>query len=610
LPRSPRISSAYLSEAKTLAENPRQLEAYDSQGNCVVLAGPGSGKTKTLTLKLARMLAEDVPAPFGVACITYSQECARELERRLDRLGLRDATGLFVGTLHGFCMRHIVQPYGRLGGLDVPAAVEVATNHQREAAYSAAATRLFGQTRPPFRLDEIGRHRRVHLDDAAQMDAANDLLARFARFYVQELRRRGVIDYDDQILLGHRLVAQHDWVRRSIAAKFPVLAVDEYQDLGIPLDRIVRQLVFNAGVRLFAVGDVDQAIYGFTGADPALLEAISREPGVERVRLELNYRSAGDIVAASELVLGEVRGYAPHDPNRKATIAFRGCPEGLEQQAKMVATELIPQALAAKPGRQPGDIAVLYRTAEIGDRMAEALDAARIQYVRNDNLAPYRSVPLTSWIEDAAGWCAGGWQTREPPFGSLLKRYRGFSGRGKTEADAAREAVDLMDFLWDRRDRDRSAQDFVRELETEFLQPLYELNPSLSDQRDQVRRMSAALADDGRLAGATIAQLAGRDGAPDRVNLLTLHSAKGCEYDVVAMIGLDLGIIPWVGEDERSLRESRRLFYVGLTRARDEVHMYCSGWVWNRRFGRRENNGISPFVRELHDRLKEKAANN
>jgi len=111
------MSAAYLAQAADLAGNPGQLAAYDSTGHCVVLAGPGSGKTKTLVLKLSRIMAEDVRAPRGAACITYSQECARELTRRLERLGLREAPNLFIGTVHGFCLRpshHAVWPARRL----------------------------------------------------------------------------------------------------------------------------------------------------------------------------------------------------------------------------------------------------------------------------------------------------------------------------------------------------------------------------------------------------------------------------------------------------------------------------------------------------------------
>ena len=104
--------------------------------------------------------------------------------------------------------------------------------------------------------------------------------------------RRGLVDFDDLVIFGDRLVADHDWVLPAIQARWPVLAVDEYQDLGLPLHQIVQRLAFVGGVRLFAVGDADQSVYGFAGADGALLLELGERPDVETVRLELNYRSA------------------------------------------------------------------------------------------------------------------------------------------------------------------------------------------------------------------------------------------------------------------------------------------------------------------------------
>ncbi|BCG82985.1 MULTISPECIES: 3'-5' exonuclease [unclassified Mesorhizobium] len=121
-----------------------------------------------------------------------------------------------------------------------------------------------------------------------------------------------------------------------------------------------------------------------------------------------------------------------------------------------------------------------------------------------------------------------------------------------------------------------------------MLDALMAAEPSLADQREQVVRMSAALAVGGPLADLDLASLGGRDASPLHLNLLTPHSAKGCEYDVVIMAGLDLGGLPWRNEQPAARRESQRLFYVGLTRARDEIHMLYSGYVdtgRGRRFG-------------------------
>lgn len=117
---SPQTSSKYLQAAQQLRGQPGQWAAYESTGNCCVLAGPGSGKTKTLVTKLARVMAEDVRSPQGVACITFSNEAARRLIRRLRKLGLEQSPRLFVGTVHSFCLLHLLLPFAQLAGLKLP----------------------------------------------------------------------------------------------------------------------------------------------------------------------------------------------------------------------------------------------------------------------------------------------------------------------------------------------------------------------------------------------------------------------------------------------------------------------------------------------------------
>ncbi|MCB4825128.1 ATP-dependent helicase [Roseicella aerolata] len=596
------VSAAYRLQSSDLAGNPGQQAAYDSTGHCVVLAGPGSGKTKTLVLKLARILAEDVRAPRGAACITYSQECARELTRRLERIGLREARNLFIGTVHGFCLRHLLMPYGRLADLPVEFPLNVATQRQSDQILKRVGDRLFG-TGHPHKAIDLGRHRRSVLDRTTLAWRSAEELAAWTEAYEAELRRDGLIDYDDMVVFGQRLISEHDWVLPLVQAKFPVLAVDEYQDLGVALDRIVRRLAFQGGVRLFAVGDYDQSIYGFTGADGALLVELAERDDVERVQLQLNYRSASRIISASEMALGEARGYVASDSKRQAVIAFVHCNDGLQGQAAHAIAAIIPEALAAKPGRRLGDIAILYKDFKVGDIVAAAAGAAGYDYVRVDNAAPYRKVALTSWIEDCAAWCAGGWREGRPQLRGLLDRWLGFHRARVPDVQARNEARRLTELLWSLRADAGLARDFVASLRARMLDALLAAEPALGDQREQVVRMSAALADGGALAELDLSSLGGRDGSPLHLNLLTLHSAKGCEYDVVIMVGLDLGSLPWRREAPAKLRESRRLFYVGLTRARDEVHMLYSGFVDTPRG--RMHYGRSPFLGELETRMSE-----
>lgn len=594
---SPQSSSKYLQAAQQLRDNPGQWAAYESTGNCCVLAGPGSGKTKTLVTKLARVMAEDVQPPRGVACITFSNEAARELTRRLRQLGLEQSPRLFVGTVHSFCLLHLLLPFAQLAGLKLPYPLKVATESEAACIYRAAAEKLRGNQQP-VRKEEVDRHRRVNLDRDSEVWTQNDEMTGLAETYEKELRKRGLIDFEDIVHYGQRLVNEHDWVLKVIRAKFPVLAVDEYQDLGAALDRIVRRLTFDAGVRLIAVGDVDQSVYGFTGANSELLEELSKANGVETIRLKVNYRSGTGIINVAQRALGKDRGYESSEPERQASVQAHKCDKGLQHQAEYAMQTLVPAALAAKKGRQLGDIAVLYRNRNVGDAAAIEAVKAKYPFVRIDNAAPYRKVPLTSWVEDCAIWCAGSWKASSPPLHDLQGRWLSFHG-GLSDKLARAAAAGLTRFLWDHRG-DSAALDFVTALRAELLDKLIGDRTELADQSEHVEGMHKALDKSGVLAGTTKAQLGRRDGAPKQLNLLTLHSAKGTEYDVVIILGLDQGEFPspsWMDNTPQKMEEARRLFYVGITRARDEVHLVYSGFKHKPdRYGRIWSEGPSQFL--------------
>lgn len=594
-------SNLYLKAAMELKRNREQWRAYESKGHCVVLAGPGSGKTKVLTAKLARLIAEEVSPPRGVACLTFNAECVKELTGRLARLGIRPSRNVFVGTVHSFCLKAVVQPYGRLAGLDLPDPLRIAMPSDSERLFSQAKDQIVGlDERPEEWRRRCDRYRRTFLDRAApEWRSKDSQCADMIEDYERRLRAAGFIDFDDMVLLGLRLIETHAWVRKVLTARYPALAVDEYQDLGLTLHRLVTSLCFGTenNCRLFAVGDPDQSIYSFTGAEPELLRMLAEDRRVEKVHLRLNYRSRSNIVSASEVALGEKRGYEAASGDG-GIIDFHKCKDGLSHQVRHACEQLIPTALASGVARNLGEIAILYRDKKQGDVAAEVVASAGLEFVRVDGNAPYRSSPMTTWLECCATWCAGGWRTGEPGLSDLLARWRFFNGAVASDRENLNRSRELVRFLFSRRDTDESLGSWLKSFYDSCLKAAFERVPLLGDEAEKVKSILSLCEPGKKLAGWSVVQFGGQGGTPDHLNLMTLHSAKGLEFDVVFMIGLEQGQLPFYNENTPALkREPRRLFYVGLTRARSEVHMLYSGWY--EAYGRRYTNGPSEFLEEV-----------
>ena len=404
------------------------------------------------------------------------------------------------------------------------------------------------------------------------------------------------------ILAGLSLVEQHEWVRKALLARFPILVVDEYQDLGRPLHFIVNALRTRAGMRLFAVGDPDQSIYGFTGAEPGLLQELVEAEGVEVARLKLNYRCGPTIVRASEAALGAARGYESNS-SEPGTIDIHHRPAGLEDQANFAVDDLIPQALLRGDSRELGDVAVLYRDRFDGDVIATAVEQRGWEFIRIDQGNPYPRSPLVYWLEDCATLCAGGWSAGYPRLTHLIWTWLGLNPASSTDEQRTALQNSLVGFLHDHRDPDTSLHHWLGEFHSAVLTNPLASEPTLRDEGESFEKLLAACAPDARLAAFTVAAFGGQGGSPSHLNLMTLHSAKGLEFDVVVMIGLEDGRLPhFASRTAAKLSEDRRLFYVGLTRAREELHLVYSGWYANQ-YGLRFNNGRSRFVVEVEQAL-------
>ena len=246
-----------------MSSNSEQFDAAREHGHCVVLAGPGSGKTKTLTAAMARVLVEDVVDPRGIACITYNNECALELESRLARLGIQSNERVFIGTVHSFALAQVIGPYARCIPGFLPADFRIATADECKEAIELAYAAVFNdQFDPHSRWSFAAEKRRRDVDRSlAGWRGQNEELADFIEAYEARLRKRGLVDFDDMPLLAYRLVKDHGWIRDALRSRFPVLFVDEYQDLGHALHELVLLLCFEGGMRLFAVGDYGAAIW-------------------------------------------------------------------------------------------------------------------------------------------------------------------------------------------------------------------------------------------------------------------------------------------------------------------------------------------------------------
>ena len=585
----------YLHAAEDLRRNRGQWDAYNSTGHCVVLAGPGSGKTKTLTIKLARILAEDVEPPRGVACITYNNECARELEQRLDALGVQPGGLVFIGTVHSFSLTQIVMPYAKSAGLGLPDDFRVATKQDQQRSLNWAYDRVIGGTENPQNWElRMGRYRRTILNrDSLEWRTRDPQLAQLVEAYEEELRTQGLIDFDDMPLLAVRALRENPWIQRAILAKYPALIVDEYQDLGIALHRIVMGLCFSTGIRLFAVGDIDQSIYGFTGARPDLLRRLSDRDDVETVRLRFNYRCGSRIITASQYALGEERDYEAREGAEDGSIFFYERSGAYGQHAEYLFSSVLPNALARMPDLTLGKIAILYPAAWIGDAVSDAARRHGFGIIRTDGNALYpRSSRLMRWLELCAIWCCGGWQTGTPRFSKLFGEGNRIFAEVLTHDDLRLPFQRaLLAVLWERRNCAMSLNNWLQGINADIVANLISRSRTLHDEGIILQEFIGKTAVGGVAEGMTLGQLAGHGESNDRINLSTLHSAKGREFTLVVLFGMDNGRIPRTGANENELREARRLFYVGITRAEREVHIIFTG------------SRPSPFVREIQQRL-------
>lgn len=582
--------------------NPRQLESYKTDGHCVVLAGPGSGKTRVLVARVARLFTQRARGPRGVACITFSHEAEREMRTRLRELGLNPGKRLFVGTVHGFCLACVVAPFARLFCRDLDSGLAVAGRRQQDDAFHTALTDIGLKDSHRVWRRRFDAYRRTEFSvDKGCLHEDSELIWLVKR-YEDRLLKKGLLDFEGLVRLAMELIRQQEFVRLALEARFPFLVIDEYQDLGYPLHIIARELMRHTQMEVFAVGDVDQSIYGFNGADPRNLLSLAKEPDVHRIDLNINYRSAKEIINGSLIALApnESRNFVSARVGKIGKLCSVECPKGLDQQAEIIATKLLPSF--QQQGISWDQIAILYIDRLDAPSLKHALDVAGINYAGKGDRR-YPRTPFTRWLEDIAAWCSLYPETRDRPrLGELLFEYAKICEQAGLLLSPSPLSARMLFFeaLKSLATPDKPLGQWLVELDNTFdLKSLLRRRGSNLDDLEDWKVIEKQCVEGGALSKFRLDDFARCRGRPDTVTLTTLHSSKGLEFEIVIMAGLEQGRIPrfWVRTEE-DLAEARRIFYVGMSRAKDSLYFLYSGW-YKDGDGRRWGDGPSQFLREL-----------
>ncbi len=599
--------------------NEAQQEAVQHPaGPLLILAGAGTGKTRTITRRVAWLVhGRGVPARRLLA-ITFTNKAAREMRHRIAEWV--PATGMWVGTFHATCARMLRQDAGLVGRspdftiVDREDRRRLLTRILKDLDWDPKVFR-------PRRMEELiseWKRRRVNPEGAAEEATLEGLTTERAALlyarYEEALQRQDCLDFDDLLLKGLELVERDAEGPQRWRHRFDHVLVDEYQDTNELQYLFVRQLVAATG-NLAVCGDPDQSIYSWRGADIRNILRFDEDfPGARVVRLEENYRSVANILTAAQALIRHNRARREKDLR---TGRGPGPPLGVaqlldEDQEALAVAEAVQEWIQA--GTPPREVAIFYRT----NACSRALEAAftRLQI-------PYQVVGGLSFFErrEIKDLLAYARTLVNPRDDSAVERILNVPPRGIGETTRARirawageHELPLLETMY-REDLRRALGSRARKAVEAFLTMIRSISREegaertlrLVLERTGYRRYAAALGDtedvdrgeniDELLAFA--AEYDEREGGglrgflqevslltdqdrweedAQRVSLMTVHTAKGLEFDRVVVVGLEEGLFPHVRalEAVEGLEEERRLLYVALTRAREELLLTCA----------------------------------
>lgn len=560
--------SYYAKMLERISADPLQKFAYDTDDSTVVIAGPGSGKTTILTLKIMKLLNNHIKEPQGLACLTFSKEAAREFKDRLKKLGYVDRKNVFLGTVHSFCISEILGNFVELYDYGISLPIKVLPKKVEKQIYNSVLKDL--EIKKKIKKETIDKERALHIQGVSQVPVATNATAQaIAIEYEKRLLSAGYIDYQGIIILSTKILQEHEYVRKCISAKYPWLVIDEYQDLGKPLHEMVMSLFTKTDIKIFAVGDPDQSIYGFSGAIPDyLMELYDRDDTIS-VELKNNYRSNQDIIDGSEIVLDLQRHYhAMTREDEEAEYRFISCNNGLEEQFDFFVKEIIPECIEKEIPLE--EIAVLLSSNNnCKDLSLKCIEQNIPYYVSRHN---FERTDFVKWLEECSVWInnkekasfddiAQYWET-------LVLQHEDM--KYKSESDRLKLKHQLLCVLQDSMELKDKLIAWINYMLSELrVKDLLINSDVLPDEWENLESLLDEVAEDNYSDYDT--NKFSKIGKPDnQITISTRHSSKGLEFEVVIMMEMEERHFPgwWTDNDPEALRESNRICFVCVSRAK------------------------------------------
>ncbi|HEX8972668.1 DNA helicase PcrA [Oryzihumus sp.] len=639
--------------------NPQQREAVVHEGSpLLIVAGAGSGKTRVLTHRIAHLLAARHVKPGEVLAITFTNKAAAEMRERVAALVGGRAQAMWVSTFHSACVRILRREATKIG-MKSTFSIYDAADSQRLMSMVLRDLDLDPKRYPPRSFSaQVSNLKNELVDEetfASQVVEGNHqerMLAEAYTAYQRRLRQANALDFDDLIMTTVTMLQAFPDVAEYYHRRFRHVMVDEYQDTNHAQYQLVKELVGAPGgevppAELVVVGDADQSIYAFRGATIRNIVEFEQDyPDARTILLEQNYRSTQNILRAANAVIAK-------NPDRRPKNLWTDSGDGTpivgyvadseHDEAAFVARQI--DALADEHGVKPKDVAVFYRTnaqsravEEVFVRVGlpykvvggtrfyerrEVKDAlAYLRVISNPtdtvNLRRILNVPKRG-IGDRAEACIAMLAERERvPFVAALGRPEDAPGIATRSVTAIKAFTGLLEALQTVHEGGAGVAALI-EAVVEQTGYLAELRASHDPQDEtRVENLAELVAvarefDEANPEGSLedfleqVSLVADADEIPDSeeaedqgvVTLMTLHTAKGLEFPVVFLTGMEDGTFPHMRAlgDNKELEEERRLAYVGITRARERLHL--SRAVVRSAWGQPQYNPASRFLDEI-----------